>query len=193
MNNNLKVLKLFVDNKDKPFTINKAAQALRINYKIAYEEVRKLEKEGLLQITKQGNANICIFAYQYHSKIVEIEERRKEELFRNKDIKLIYRRIKEVKSPFYCFLLFGSYASKTNKKSSDIDLCIITDNEEINKEIHSILSITPLPLHLQNFSSKEFKLMLESKKENVGNEIVKNNLIFQGIEGFYEMVNHVKQ
>ncbi|MBI4016520.1 MAG: hypothetical protein HY363_02395 [Candidatus Aenigmarchaeota archaeon] len=77
--NNLKVLKLFVENKDKTFTIKKVAEVLRINYKIAYEEVIKLEKEELIKIIKHGNAKVCSFNYKYHSKIVEIEEVRKQE------------------------------------------------------------------------------------------------------------------
>lgn len=35
--------------------------------------------------------------------------------------------------------------------------------------------------------------MLKSKEFNVGNEIVKNNIVLHGIENFYEMINHVKQ
>lgn len=193
MNNNLKVLKLFVDNKDKNFTIKKAAEALKINYRIAYEEAIALEKEELIRIAKHGNSKVCEFNYQYHSKIAEIEESRKQELFRNKDIKLIYRRIKEIKNPFYILVLFGSYANKTNKKGSDIDLCLITDNPDINKEVQSILSVTPVNIHLHDFTSEHFLLMLKSKESNVGNEIAKNNIILHGIEAFYELVNNVKQ
>src|SRR3989338_2302074 len=193
MNNNLKALKLFLDHKDKTFTINKAAEALKINYRIVYEEIIKLEREGLIKITKHGNSNVCGFNYRYHSKIVEIEEIRKQELFKNKDIQLIHKRIREVKSPFYCLVLFGSYANKINQKGSDIDLCLIADDEKVKKEAQSILSITPINVHLQDFSSEHFLLMLKSKEFNVGNEIVKNNIILYGIEAFYEMVNNVKQ
>lgn len=193
MKNNLKVLKLFVDSKDKTFTIKKAAESLKINYKIVYEEIMKLEKENLIKIVKHGNSKVCAFNYKYHSKIVEIEEIRKQKLFKNKDIKLIYKRIKEVKNPFYCLVLFGSHVNKTNQKGSDIDLCLITDDHKINKEVQSILSITPITVHLQEFISEHFLAMLKSKEFNVGNEIVKNNIILYGIEAFYKMVNNVKQ
>ena len=193
MKNNLTVLKLFVENKDKTFTIKKASEILKINYRIVYEEIIKLEKEELIKITRQGNSKVCEFNYKFSSKIVEIEEKRKEELFKNKDIQLVFNRIKEVKNPFYNLLLFGSYANKSNQKGSDIDLCLITDSSEINKEINSILSITPINVHLQEFTSKEFLTMLKSKEFNVGNEIVKNNVILHNIESFYELVNNVKR
>jgi len=193
MKNNLRVLKLFVGHKDKTFTIKKAAEALRMNYKIAYEEVMRLEKEELVTITKHGNSNVCTFNYKYHPQIVEAEEIRKEELFRNKDIKLVFTRIKEINNPFYCLVLFGSYADKTSNKGSDIDLCLIADSTEINKEVRALLSITPINVHLLDFTPKEFLTMLQRKEPNVGNEIAKNNIILYGLEAFYEMINHVKQ
>ncbi len=192
-NNNLAVLKLFVDNKDTSFTIRKAAQTLNINYKIVYQEIIKLEQEHLLKIVKHGNAKVCSFNYQYHSKIVEIEDMRKQEIFKNKDIKLIYHRIKTIKSPFYCLILFGSYAKKTNKKGSDIDICLITDNEKTTSQVQSMLSITSLNIDLQEFTSEQFLAMLTSKEFNVGNEIMKHSIILYGIESFYEMIHHVKQ
>ena len=190
MNNNLKVLKLFVDNKEKSFSIRKAAKALRMNYRIAYEEIMKLKREGLITMDKYGNANICSFSYHYHSKIVEVEGTRKGKL--SEDIQLISKRMSELKSSFYCLILFGSHANKTNTKTSDIDLCIITDQAKTLQEAQALLRITPLPVHLQDFTSEQFMAMLKSKEPNVGNEIIKNNIILHGMEAFYEMVNRVK-
>src|SRR3989344_5858357 len=192
MKNNLRVLKLFVDNKDKTFTIKKAAEALHMNYKLAYEEVMRLEKEELIKITRHGNSNVCSFIYRFHPQTVAVEEIRKNELFRNKDIKLVFKRIKEINNPFYCLVLFGSYANKTAKKGSDIDLCLIADSQEINTEVRALLSITPTNVHLLDFTPKHFLTMLQSKEPNVGNEIAKNNIILYGLEAFYEMINHVK-
>ncbi len=192
MNNNLKVLKLFVENKDKKYPIKRAAEALDMNYRIVYEEIMQLEKEELIRITRMGNSNLCEFNYQLSGKVVELEELRKKEQFKNKNIKLIYKRIKEAKSPFYALILFGSFASKTNTKHSDIDLCLISDNPEVTKEVQVVLSITPLDVHLVEFTSAQFISMLKSKGFNVGNEIVKNNIVLYGIESFYEMINNAK-
>ena len=192
MNNKLKTLKLFVDNKDKKFTIKKASEALKINYRIAYEEIIDLEKESLIKIAKIGNSKMCEFNYKFNSKLVEIEEVRKIETLKNKDIYLIYKRIKETKNAFYILVLFGSRVNKTSTKNSDIDLCLISDIPEVSKSVNTILSVTPLNIHLQEFTSKQFLSMIKSKEFNVGNEIIKNNIILYGIEGFYELVNNVK-
>ncbi len=193
MNNNLKVLRLFVDNKDKTFTIKKAAEALKINYRIAYEEIMELEKEGLLRIARHGNSKVCGFIHKYCSKVVEVEEARKQELFKDKNLTVLCRSLDEIKSPFYILALFGSYAKGTNRKGSDIDLCIISDSPEVIKEAHSIVSITALDIHLLDFTSGQFSQMVNRKNFNVGNEIVLNSIILHGLEGFYQLVNNAQQ
>jgi predicted nucleotidyltransferase len=193
MNNNLIILKFFVENKVSNYSIKHISEILKINYRIVYEEIMTLHKEGLISVVKQGNSQICSFNYVFSSKFVEIEKVRIQEVFKNTDIKLIYHRIREVKNPFYCLILFGSFANKKNTKGSDIDLCLITDNKNINKQVNDILSITPMNIHLQEFTSEQFLQMLKSKESNVGNEIIKNNIILHGIEEFYELVNYVNK
>lgn len=191
MNNNLKILRFFVENKDEGFSIKNVAERLKMNYRIAYEEITELGSEGLIKIVKQGNSRICSFNYVFDGKVVEIERIRKKGL--SSDVQLISDRIREIKKPFYSLMLFGSHASNKNTKGSDIDLCLITDDKKINKEVNELLSITPIEVHLQEFTSEQFRQMIRLKESNVGNEIVKNNIILHGMEAFYELVNDAKQ
>jgi predicted nucleotidyltransferase len=193
MKNQLKILRFFIEHRNQAFAVKKVAEALEINYRIAYDEIRSLEKEQLIKTTKLGNSNQCIFSYQFHEKIVAVEEIRKEELFKNSNLKLLYKRIKEIKNPFYILLIFGSYASRTQNRNSDIDLCLIADSKKIKEQFHQILSITPVDVHAVDFTSEEFMGMLSSSKPNVGHEIVRNNIILSGIESFYELVSYVRQ
>ena len=192
MKNNIKILKFFVENKNKQFSIKSISDTLKINYRIVYEEVLNLKKENLIKIEKKGNNNLCTFDYNYNSNVLHVEEIRKNELFKNKDIFLIYKRIKEIKNPFYILLIFGSYSNKTATKSSDIDLCLITDNKNIKDSVQSILNITPVKVHFNEFTTNEFVSMLKEREENLGHQIVNNNIILYGIESFYELVKYVK-
>jgi len=193
MDNQQKILRFFIEHREEAFTIKKAAESLNMNYRIAYTGITGLEKEQLIRMTKLGNSNQCVFNYHFDEKIVAVENVRKKELFKNSDIKLIYKRIKEIKNPFYILLVFGSYANKSQSRHSDIDLCLITDNKNIKEKVNQIISITPIDIHLVDFSSEEFIDMLSNIEPNVGHEIVKNNIILSGIENFYELVNYVKQ
>ncbi|MBI4153261.1 helix-turn-helix transcriptional regulator [Candidatus Woesearchaeota archaeon] len=55
--NNTKIIKLLLTR--QAFTIKKIAETLRINYRTAYETVIQLEKDGLIKVTKAGNAKLC--------------------------------------------------------------------------------------------------------------------------------------
>src|SRR3989338_6160308 len=112
MSNILTLLKHFADNKDKQFTIKKVSETLCMNYRIAYEGIMNLEKKGLITLNKIGNSNVCAFRYSYTSTMIEVEELRKKDVFGNKDILLLSKRIAEVKSPFYSLVLFGSHATR---------------------------------------------------------------------------------
>ena len=185
--NSLKILKLFVENKNKVFTIKKVSETLKINYKIVYQEIHKLEN---ITIEKQGNSKLCKFNNKFTSELIEIENQRIENL--QKDIKLIKTRTNETNNPFYCLLLFGS-RTNTNSKQSDIDICLITDNEKISKQIQTTINTIPLNIDLQEFTTEQFKQMINRKNYNLGNEIINNNIILHGIENYYEMINNANE
>ena len=92
-------------------------------------------------------------------------------------------------SPDYSLVLFGSYAKGKADKHSDLDIAIITpieNKEKAESIMNSIKRTTSLNLHPLEFTYKDFIEMLSSKENNVGKEIVKNNIIFKGYEQFYE-------
>src|SRR3989339_1135260 len=109
MGSETKILRLLLDNKEEVFTIKKAAESLSINYRIAYEKIMKLEKEGLIKVTKVGNSKVCKFTYTFDSRVFQAEDSRRKDLFKIKDFLIIHNRLAELKFPFVA-LLFGSYA-----------------------------------------------------------------------------------
>ncbi len=190
MKNWLKILSFFIENKEMKITINSLSKKLNLNYRIAFQETKALEKEGLVKIEKVGNSNICRFNYKLSKKVFEAEETRKNNLLKNKSLDVIYGEIEEIKDPFFIFLVFGSYASGKQTKHSDIDFCIISNNVETKRKAVSIVDNVPVRTHILEFSTRKFLEMLATNKDNVGKEILKNNIILKGIESFYEIVNY---
>jgi len=191
-NAKLSILRLLIENPEKDYSIRKIALERNINYRSAYEMVKRLEKEGVVNVRKYGNVSIVKFNHNFNESVFLVENQRKKELLKNKNLRVLYRRIKEIKNPFFICVVFGSYAKGTARKGSDLDLCVITNEEKVDREINTILDITPFEIHYLKFSSDEFIKMLKTTEFNVGKEIVKNKIILKGIEGFYELVNYVK-
>ena len=186
MNSEIKILKLLLDNKEEKFSIKKIAESLKINYRIAYERVLLLEKEGLIKITKAGGSKMCEFTNKFSTKVFEAECGRKKGLFKNKNFLILHNRLSELKFPFIA-LLFGSRAKRTANKHSDIDILAIGGDE---KEINFTLSLLPDKIHLTNVTYEEFIHMAKSKEFTVVSEAIKNNIILIGIEEYYRLLSN---
>ena len=189
MNTDIKILKLLLDRKEEVFTIKKIAEALKINYRIAYEGVAALEKEGLLKVTRAGNSKICEFANKFNNKVYEAEYLRRTVLFRNKDFLVLHNMLSDLNFSFIA-LLFGSHSKGTANKHSDID--ILAAGGE-GKEIESALSLFPDKIHLTHVSFKDFIHMAKSKEFTAVSEAIKNNIILIGIEEYYRVMENVNR
>lgn len=181
-----KIIKLLLENR-KEFTIRSIANSIKVDYKTVHIKVDELAKQGIISIKKAGQSSLCSLNNILHPSILRAEYIRIEELLKNKNMYVLYNRIKEI-NPFFILLLFGSHASKTNKKTSDIDLMLISDikTEKIQKTITSI----PLNIHLLKFNTEEFSQMLKTTEFNVGKEAANNNIILFGIENYYRMIEN---
>lgn len=187
-----KVLKLLLSNREKEFTIRAVSKAISVDYKAVHIIVNRLIKKGVISAKRAGQTVLCaINPKGFNEDVFAAESIRAEEALANKNLFLLHRRIKEeVKSPFFVLLLFGSYASGKQRKESDIDLMLITNDGLITKKIKEIISLTPLNIHLADFSSDELISMLKTTEFNVGKDAVKNNVILFGIEDYYRLMQN---
>ncbi len=192
MKNHTKIIQFLIEHQEKPWTIRAISKHLKINYKIVYEDVHKLAKEKIITITRLGNSNQCTFNYIFNEKTLAAEEMLRKSLLKTGNIKIIYDRISEIQNPFYLLLIFGSYAKHKATRNSDVDVCLITDNQEIREKIAQILRTVAFQTHLVEFSPAEFISMLKTTDFNVGKEIVKYRVILKGAEDFYEMISHAR-
>lgn len=184
MKNEVKVLKLLLENKERKYTIKQIAESLNMNYRIAYEKTSQLEKDRLINITKAGNAKSCEFSYRFDSRVFIAESERRDKLFKNKDFLVLYKRLAELQFLFIA-LLFGSYAKKSADNHSDIDIMAIGGDK---KEISSALSLWPEKIHLTYLRYKDFIHMAKSREFTVVSEAIKNNIILIGIDEYYRLL-----
>ena len=188
MKSDIKIMKLLLGRKEEKFTIKKIAETLKINYRIAYEQAMKLEKDGLLKITKTGNSNVCEFALKFDSRVFEAEYTRRKELFRNRDFLVIHNRLSDLRFPFIA-LLFGSHAKGTANRHSDIDILTIGGNE---KEIQATISLLPDKIHLTSVNYENFIHMAKSREFTVVSEALKNSIVLIGIEEYYRLLSNAR-
>ena len=99
----------------------------------------------------------------------------------------------KIPTKFFSLLIMGSYAKKTQTKKSDLDMCIIVDDEINPKKIlaeisqESELSIPSVQVFV--FTRKEFLQMLTENEENYGKEAVRHNFILYGGSPYYAILS----
>lgn len=187
-NEKLNILQLLIESQEKNFSIRQISLKRKINYKSAYQAVKKLHQEGIINLTKHGNTINCQFNRNFNETVFTVEHSRQQEQLKNQNFKVMYNRFKTINNQFI-LLLFGSHAKKTNTKHSDIDLLLITNQPE---EMQTQINLLPLPIHLTHITYADFQTMLKSKEFTVVSEAIKCNIILIGIEDYYRLINNAR-
>ncbi|MFT7616193.1 MAG: putative nucleotidyltransferase [Candidatus Woesearchaeota archaeon] len=178
-----KILKLIIENKNKQFSIRAISKLLKVDYKNVYGAVQSVKES--IRVQKQGQSCLISYSSTLTPDLFFVEEERKKEI--QSKIKLILKDIESQQNPFFIAILFGSYAKNTQTKNSDIDICIIYDNEDT--DLINTLSIHP-KIQIHGFFYKDFIKMLQLKTFNVGHEIVKEGIPIHNVEGYYKVLKH---
>lgn len=186
VNEKIKILQLLIEKKDENLSIRQISKLRKINYKSAYNAVQTLNDESVVELIRVGNSFNVKFNWNFNQSVYLAESYRKEELLKNKDLKSIYQDLTKLNFSFIA-LVFGSYASNTQNKHSDIDMMVVGGKEEIIKRV---LALFPFKIHFNWFSFEDFFRMLQTKEFSVVSEAVKNNIIIIGIEEYYRLIQN---
>ena len=183
-----RIIKYLIENKE-PVSIKHLSGAAVVDYKNTYNYVGDLTASGAIVQRVMGNITPVEINVSPNQEIFNVEQKRTQEfLEKNQKFKLIKKDIDGLNYPFMIVLVFGSYAKKKNTSSSDIDICIISDNKDKTKELLQNLSLLSLKLEIQEFTTSEFISMIEKTRNNLGHKIVENNIILYGIENYYNLI-----
>ena len=184
-----RIIKNLIENKNSQSILTLSGSAL-VDYKNTYNIVNELQSEGIITREIMGNTNPIRINLSPNQEIYSVENKRTEEfLSKHPKLNIVKKYTEELGYPFMIMLVFGSYVKNTKTESSDIDICIISDNKEKTKELREKLNLLSLKLEIHEFSTKEFISMIEKTQKNLGHEIVKSNIILYGIENYYNLIS----
>ncbi len=190
MKTEIKILKEFIQNKE-PRTIRELSKRIRSDYKITYIATQKLIEKNILYTKKIGKSTLCSMNEKNITiEIIEAEYEQRENILKIKNITQMYKEITtKIKTSLFVMVLFGSYVKGTQTRTSDIDILFISNDPLFESKITSIISIIPLKIHPVIVTEEEFIRMKDSKKSNIIQEVLNNNIILYGIETYYHLKN----
>jgi predicted nucleotidyltransferase len=188
MDNKLKILNYLGKHPGESFTMNGLSKVTGIPYATFYRTVQDMK--DLITINAIGKSKTIVLKsdnpeIKSYLSISSAEE--KKEFLKTQPV--ISKIASELNSKDIV-LLFGSYAKGGQKASSDIDILIINRKGEksISFSKYEILfrkRINPI------FVTKvELEQMLRDKEENVGKQALKDHIVLNNPEGFWEAVLH---
>lgn len=188
----IKVLKLFVSRILDSFTIREVSRIIKKDLKIVHVSIKQLINKGYFLQEKHNGLKLNY--KQNISDLAYIENMRKEDFYRkNKMIKLyINKFIEKTKHKFFILLVFGSYASGKQTKTSDIDLLAVTPeyNESFERELKATLSSSMNYFHVNMINTESFYEMLKKREElNIVNETLNNHILLYGAEIYYAFLS----
>jgi predicted nucleotidyltransferase len=189
MQTEIKILKSMIENK-KEMTIREISLFLKLDYKIVHTACKRLSDKKIISMKTIGKSKQLSLINKLSREIFEAEFERREEILRNKNLKVLLEDLqKSLSSVNYFLLLFGSHAKRRANDKSDIDLMFITSSRETEKEAERAVSLLPLKIHYIIFTEEQFNKMKDAREINVVKEAIKNNVILYGIEPYYSILS----
>ena len=171
METKLTILGQFFEDPNKKSSIRELSRILKINHTTVRQYLNKLVKEDFLSVKKEG-------LYSFY-KLILSKKTTNLKLYYNLE-KIRESGIIEDLEKIYdlpVIVLFGSYSSAMDDKTSDIDICLISDIEkEFNAEKYEVKLNRKISLH--KFSKESWKKTKKTNSSLINN--ICNGILLSG-------------
>jgi len=163
----------------KNWHIRALAQKLKTNHMLVLRRLKELYDENVVDYSKEGKNNVYFLkktpeakSYIFITENYKLNKLLKKHSFLRKIVEKI-QKDKKIKLA----ILFGSYVKGLEKKDSDIDIYIETNNKKVKQDLELI------------DSKINVKIGKYDKENLLIKEIEKDHVIIKGVEEFYERNN----
>ncbi len=169
----LEIIEKLLQNKNH---VRGLAKELKTNHMNIQRKIKELEKENAVDYKEEGKNKVYFLKNNIESKTYAFKTENYKLLKflkKNPKFRSIIDKIQRDKRIKLC-ILFGSYAKGIEKKDSDIDVYIDTQNEKIKKDIK--VFDTRLSVKIGKYDKSNLLIK----------EIEKNHIIIKGVEEYYD-------
>lgn len=188
----LKIMKLFVSQITKRFSIRGVGKELKMHQALAYRACRQLIKDNMIV---QDDGSYILNYKQNHQELAYFEHLRSKSFLdkpMNQTLKMFANDvIEKFHYGYFVLIIFGSTVDTTKPRDTDV-LVIIENTDDIElaeKSLYNISRNYTINTHLTVISFESVLEMLRTRDEkNVMNEVLNKHLILYGAELFYKLV-----
>jgi predicted nucleotidyltransferase len=161
----------------EPKHIRLMAEELNLIPSTVMRTIKQMEKENIVDFKKEGKNKKYALKETPEARnyLIMTEQYKFLKVIQNAKIRKITKELIE-QTTGELIVLFGSYAKGTDRKESDIDIYIETENKELKEKLSKIS---------EKLSLKIGKL---DKDNLLTKEIIKNHIIVQNTDRFYQLI-----
>ena len=186
MDNRLKIINYLGKHLGTSFTMRELSKATKVPYATFHRAVQgmkdliKIKAVGQSKTVALNTDNSAIKSYL----AISSEEEKKEFLKNQPMISKIASELNMKNT----VVLFGSYAKGTEKETSDIDLLIISKKGDKSLSFSKYELLFKKKINPIFITKSEFTRMLKDKDENVGKQALRDHVLLNNPESFWEGV-----
>jgi len=175
-----KILSYFFSNTEQELYLREMARLIDEDPGNLSKELSKLEKEQLFSSRFRGNQK-----YYYLNKEYPLFNEIKSVVFKTIGIKGLIQDLVTYSNGVIAAFIYGSYANNTENSYSDIDLCLIIDNNVFNDnafiiEINKIEKEISRDIEYIYYSEAEWNQKIKSQDSFILNLISQPKIILTG-------------
>lgn len=186
----LKVLMALFDDLTKDNTISDVARTLKQKYPQTYRTIVALEKRHLVNIKNIGKSKVVTLEFsEQHPEYIVAELTRTKAMLKNTIIRVTKKDVEMLQKNVIC-ILFGSYANKTQKPNSDVDLLFVIPEEFNFRTFDDLIRLKAAHDWDINITPEKglFQMWEHPHKLTVGNEILKKHIVLYGAEHYLNLL-----
>lgn len=192
-NKQIELLIVWKNNPFREFSISEIMKQSGKNTKTwVFITLKLLVKNKILISNRKANLDIYSINLNNPIAVHLLQYLEAQENLDFSQLDLVSELIDKIPIKNYCLIIFGSYANNKHTKNSDIDICFLIDNKDIEKKIKPYINEVklnyPIKIDEHYITFEDFVKMLLREDENLGKQIFRKHKTFYNPDIYYQLL-----
>ena len=192
-NEKIKLLELWAQNPFRELSIAEVMLESKKKTKTwVFNALKVLVKNNILNSTRKSNLNIYTLNSKNPLSLQFLQYLDTQKNLNFQQLKVVSEIIEKIPIKNCSILIFGSYVVNKQKKNSDLDVCILIENKDVERKIKPYIQEVKLnhPLKIDEYyiTFEDFVKMLLHEEENLAKQIFIKHRLFYNNEIYYQLL-----
>lgn len=192
-NEKIKLIEVWKNHIFSEFTISEIMKISKKKTKTwVFNSLKLLTKNKLLISKRKGNLDVYNLNLNNPLLIQMLQYLDAQSMLNFPVLNIITEILDEIPIKDYCLLVFGSYTEDKQKPDSDLDICLLIEDKQLERKIKPYFNEIKLNYainideHYVTFD--DFIKMLLVKDENLGKQIFRKHKLFYNSDIYYKLI-----